>query len=61
MIRKTAETSSINLKCTFCGSIVTTGVPECTIVRGLLMCPECFIKIPEDVVEMLGKKEATNE
>lgn len=48
------------LKCNQCGAIVSTTVPESTIIRGWIECPECAYKSSEhsaeELVQMLTDK-----
>ena len=37
------------LMCDFCGHPVTSSVPFDTVVRAMLMCPECLARIPESL------------
>lgn len=37
------------LMCDFCGTPVTSAVPFDTVVRAMLMCPECLARIPESL------------
>lgn len=59
------------LMCDFCGTPVTSGVPFDTIVRAMLMCPECLERVPENLANKFldsatwpgvhYKSEAVNE
>lgn len=37
----------MRLRCNRCGKIISTEVPEETIVRAWIECPECIEKEPE--------------
>lgn len=46
----------MKLICFECGKMVSTEVPEETIVRAMLTCPECIEKAPEgELVELVGE------
>jgi hypothetical protein len=47
----------MRLCCYFCGKSVSSEVPDETVVRGVLVCPECIevgrIKIPDYIEGLL--------
>ena len=55
----------IRLHCFACGKSVSTEVPDNTIVRAILTCPECIEQIEEDskknMKEFYVPKITTNE
>ena len=38
------------IQCTKCGKAVSTAVPESTLVRAWVECPECVAKTPQSVI-----------
>jgi hypothetical protein len=49
----------MRLRCWFCGKSVSTEVPDETIVRAILVCPECIeakkVMIPEPTLARGGR------
>lgn len=43
----------MRILCNKCGKPVSTEVPEGTIIRAWVECPECVEKSPEDVREAM--------
>ena len=37
------------LLCDFCGQPASSAVPGDTLIRAMLMCPECLARVPENL------------
>jgi hypothetical protein len=46
----------MRLTCNNCGKVVSTEVPDNTIVRGWIDCPECIEKNDDFICKECGKK-----
>lgn len=52
--------SDMKLKCNKCGKSVSTEVPETTIVRGWIECPECIEKSEELLLDEIHMLQSHN-
>lgn len=51
----------MRLRCLFCGNSVSTEVPDDTIVRALIMCPDCMEKQCGECKEVGGHDETCSK
>lgn len=48
---KSPTECSLRLRCFYCGTSVSNEVPEDTVVRAVLICPECLEKEAKELPE----------
>ena len=51
----------MRLFCHFCHKSVSNEVPDSTIIRAVLICPECVEKSPEEIERVIERVKSGRE